>query len=574
MFVSGIDNENKTNNPTLEESMTTDEIRQMCLDSIQDFQEGTVVSGNIISLTGDEAIVDIGYKSEGVIPISEFRDISKFNVGDTINVYLEAFEDQNGMVVLSKKVADKLENWEKTVLACEEGRIIEGHIFKKVKGGFMVDIGMEAFLPASQVDIKPLKDMESFVGMSFEFKVIKIDEARKNIVVSRRILLEERRKKDRDALLQEINVGDVRPGIVKNITDFGAFIDLNGIDGLLHITDITWKRISHPSEVLAIGDSIEVVILDFDKEKERVSLGLKQKTDDPWANIEDKYPVGSKVKGKVVNMMPYGAFLELEEGIEGLIHISELSWSKRISNPAEVLSLNDEVEAMVLNMDKDQRRISLGLKQVTSNPWDTILEKYPVESKITGKIRNIASYGVFVELEDGIDGLIHVSDISWTKKVSNPSDMFKKGDTVDALVLSVDQENKKIALGIKQLSPDPWISIPEKYQIGQTVECVVTNITTFGAFAEIEENVEGLIHISQICDKNITAVTECLNVGDKVEAVIIKVDAEERKLGLSTREYFRAKEIAGEDVGAEAKEEAVAEEAPAAEAVEEAKDEE
>ena len=544
----------ETNNEQLNpatESVSVEELRQMMLDSVKDFKEGSVVGGRIIAVSGDEIIVDIGYKSEGVIAASEFRDISQVTIGDEISVYLESLEDFNGMVVLSKKIADKLQNWEKTVLACEEGRVIEGTIFKKVKGGFMVDIGMEAFLPASQVDLKPMKDMEAFVGTTHEFRVIKIDEARKNIVVSRRILLEEKRKKERDSLLKEIKVGDIRKGIVKNITDFGAFIDLCGIDGLLHITDITWKRISHPSEVLAIGDEIEVVILDFNREKERVSLGLKQKTSDPWSKIEEKYPVGTKVSGKVVNLMPYGAFLELEEGIEGLIHISELSWSKRVSNPAEILSLNDEIEAMVLNIDKDQRRISLGLKQITSNPWDNIHEKYAPEKKITGKIRNIASYGVFVELEDGIDGLIHVSDISWTKKISNPSEMFRKGDTVEAMVLSVDQENRKIALGIKQLSADPWAVIPEKYAVGQKVKCTITNITSFGAFAELEENIEGLIHISQICDRNIASVSECLKVGDAVEAEVIKVEPEERKLGLSTKDHFRALEMAGGSAAAE-----------------------
>ncbi len=534
-------NNNSNDGLDVPAAISAEDFRAMCLESVKDFKEGSVVPGTIIGITKDEVIVDIGYKSEGVIPVTEFRDLAKVQIGDRIDVYLEALEDINGMVVLSKKVADKLQNWERTVLACEEGRVIEGTIFKKVKGGFMVDIGMEAFLPASQVDIKPLRDMDPFVGVNCEFKVIKIDEARKNIVVSRRVLLEERRKKERERLLKEIQVGDLRPGTVKNITDFGAFIDLNGIDGLLHITDITWKRISHPSEVLAIGDKVEVVILDFDREKERVSLGLKQKTPDPWQKVEEKYPVGSKVRGKVVNLMPYGAFLELEEGIEGLIHISELSWSKRVTNPAEILKVSDVVDAMVLNIDKDQRRISLGLKQVTSNPWENIGDRYPVGKRIAGKVRNIASYGVFVELEDGIDGLIHVSDISWTKKVSNPSELFKKGDTIETMVLSVDQENKKIALGIKQLSSDPWQTIPEKYRVGQKVSCTITNITSFGAFAELEENVEGLIHISQISDRNVTSVGDYLKVGDTVEAEIIKIEPEERKLGLSTREYFRSR---------------------------------
>ena len=514
------------------------ELDRLLDESHRAYEEGSIVKGKIIKIDSKEVLVDVGFKSEGVIPASDFRDITKFKEGDEIDVYIDSLEDQNGMIVLSKSKADKILNWEKTVKACEENQRIQGVVYKKVKGGLMVDIGMDAFLPASQIDIKHPKDLDSYIGQTFDLKIIKISYQRRNVVVSRRQVIEEDRKIERERLLKTLKPGDIVKGIVKNITDFGAFIDLHGIDGLLHITDMSWKRINHPSEMLAIGDEIDVMVLDFDREKERVSLGLKQKTKNPWEDIDKKYPVGAKIRGKIVNIMPYGAFVELEEGIEGLIHISELSWTKRINHPSEMLAIGDTVECMVLNVDKEQQKISLGLKQLEPNPWEKASEKYKPGDKIRGKIRNITSYGAFVELEEGIDGLIHISDMSWTKKVNHPSEVVKKGDEVEAVVLDVDIDNKRIALGLKQLEPNPWDEVREKYKVGQAVKGIVTKITNFGAFVDLGNKVEGLIHISQVGTGRVEKISDVLNEGDEVEAKIINIDPDEKKIGLSIKELL------------------------------------
>ncbi len=519
---------------------TAEELKALYAQSTGEFKEGAVVKGTIVEIRRDELLVDIHYKSEGAIAASEFGDISQYKVGDTLDVFLESLEDQNGSVVLSKQKADKMQSWEKTVAECKEGKIVKGKVFRKVKGGLMVDIGgTEAFLPASQIGLKHIKNFDEFLGKIMEFKVVKINNDRKNIVLSRRQFLEDSRDKDKAKILSEIKVGDVREGMVKNITDFGAFIDLNGIDGLLHITDMSWGRIGHPSEVLKVGDTIEVQILDFDKEKERVSLGLKQRQPNPWEEVEKKFPVGTKVKGKVVNIMSYGVFIELERGIEGLIHISELSWTRRINHPSEVLAVGDSVEAMVLNVDKEGKKISLGVKQTEFNPWTVVEQKYPTGTRINGKVRNITSYGAFVELEEGIDGLVHISDMSWTRKVNHPSEILKKGDAVDAVVLTVDQKNKKISLGMKQLQEDPWDKLAQTYPIGTTVSGNITKITGFGAFVELPNGIEGLVHVSQIDKAPAQTIEDVLKEGQAIQAKVIRVEPAERKIALSIKEYLK-----------------------------------
>jgi len=530
---------------TVQESL--EDFRQLYEQSLNTIEEGSIVKGRIIKINPNEVLVDINYKSEGVIPIEEFPDIEDFKIGDEVEVFLETMEDEDGLTLLSKSKVDKSRKWERTISGCTEGAVVKGKIFKKVKGGFMADIGVEAFLPASQLDIKPVPNMDDFVGKSFDFKIIKISEERKNVVISRRELLEEQREKERARLLAEINEGDLVEGIVKNITDFGAFIDLNGIDGLLHITDMSWGRINHPSEMLSVGDKIEVMVLKFDKESTRISLGLKQKSPNPWDNVDEKYPVGKKVVGKVVNIMPYGAFVELEDGIEGLIHISEFSWTKRINHPSEILSVGEEVEAMVLSVDKSNEKISLGIKQTEFNPWSVVEDKYSTGKRVTGTIRNITSYGAFVELEEGIDGLIHISDISWTKKINNPAEVLKKGDKVDAVVLSVDQVNKKIALGIKQLTPDPWENIDEKYKIGDVVKGKVSKITGFGIFVTLEDDLEGLIHATQLSEKPPAKVEDVVKVDDEIVAVVVKIDPVDRKIALSIKEYLQNQKKAEEE---------------------------
>lgn len=511
---------------------------QLLESQFQPVKENTVVKGKVIGFSSDEVIVDVGYKSEGLIPVSEFRDISNLKPGDEINVLVESLEDENGYLQLSKSKADKMLNWEKTVAACEEGKIVQGKVYKKVKGGLMVDVGMDAFLPASQVDVKNPKNLDEFVGQTYEFKVIKVNYERKNIVLSRRAILEEERKRDKSKFFEKAQIGDVVEGVVKNITDFGAFIDLDGIDGLLHITDMSWKRIKHPSEMLSIGDTINVKILEFDREKERVSLGLKQKSDNPWDNIDDRYPVGSKVTGRVVNIMPYGAFIELEDGVEGLMHISELSWIKRIHHPSEMLSIGDNVTAVVLSLEKDTRKISLGLKQLDENPWETVSERYKPGQIVKGAIRNLTNYGVFLRLEEGIDGLIHVSDLSWSKKVSNPGEIVNKGDELEAIILSVDPENRKIALGVKQLTEDPLEIFKKQHSESSLIKGKISKVTNFGLFVQISEEIEGLVHISQIPQEDVSELNKHYKEGGDIEVKILGVDLSERKVALTLKDSY------------------------------------
>ncbi|MDA7617835.1 MAG: 30S ribosomal protein S1 [Verrucomicrobiota bacterium] len=499
------------------------------------FTAGDIVKGNIIEVRHKEVLVDIGYKSEGSIPGNEFDDIKTVNVGDVIDVLIERLEDREGMVVLSKEKAEFKQNWEKILSICNEGGTITGRVKGVVKGGLLVNIGVEAFLPASQIDIIPPKNLTSYVGNTYEYKVVKINQERQNIVLSRRELIEQERAERRAKLLAEMTPGDIRKGTVKNITDFGAFIDLNGLDGLLHITDMSWGRINHPSELLTIGQEIDVVVLDINHEKERVSLGLKQKLANPWDDIETKYPVSATVKGRVVNLVPYGAFVELEPGVEGLVHVTELSWTKRIAKPSDVLSQDQQIEAVVLGINREEQKISLGIRQLETNPWDEALDKYPPGTKVQGKIRNLTSYGAFIELEEGLDGMIHVSDISWTRKINHPSEVLKKGDEVEAVVLEIDKGNQRISVGVKQLSQDPWENIDQFYKVGDLVTGSVTKLASFGAFIGLEHDIDGLVHISQVSEERVEKIKNVLDVGQEVTARVIKIDKADRRIGLSIK---------------------------------------
>jgi small subunit ribosomal protein S1 len=499
------------------------------------FAAGNIVKGKIIEVRPKEALVDIGYKSEGVISGTEFEDIKAVKVGDEIDVLIEKLEDKEGMVVLSKEKAEFKRNWERILTICSEGGTIAGKVKAVVKGGLLVNIGVEAFLPASQIDVTTPKNLAGYVNNTYDFKVVKINQDRQNIVLSRRELIEQERMERRQKLLSEMTPGDIRKGTVKNITDFGAFIDLNGIDGLLHITDMSWRRIGHPSEILKVGQDIDVVVLDINREKERVSLGLKQKQANPWDNIEQKYPVGAKVKGRVVNMVPYGAFIELEPGVEGLVHITELSWTKRIAKPSDLLKADQEIEAVVLGINREEQKISLGLRQLETNPWDKAQEKYPPGTRVKAKVRNLTSYGAFIELEEGLDGMIHVSDISWTRKINHPSEVLKKGDDVEAVVLEVDKANQRIAVGIKQLAQDPWERIDKLYKVGDLVNGNVTKLASFGAFIGLQHEIDGLVHISQISEDRVDKIKNVLKVGQPVTARVIKIDKGERRIGLSIK---------------------------------------
>ncbi|MFC1807656.1 30S ribosomal protein S1 [Candidatus Omnitrophota bacterium] len=520
---------------TGEDSKKTQSFEEIYFQTMKELKEGEIIKGKIISISNRDVVIDIGYKSEGLIPLEEFNSPDDIKVGDEIDVLLESKEDDSGMVVLSKKKAEKIVGWETIVNNNNEGDTIKGRGIRKVKGGLMVNIGVEAFLPASQSTLRGPIDLNSLLGKELDYKIIKINKPRKNIVVSRKELLAAEREEQRQKLLGGLAKEEVRKGVVKNITDFGAFINLGGIDGLLHITDMSWGRISHPSEILAVGDEIEVMVLDFDVNSTKVSLGLKQKTPNPWEEVESKYPIGSKIKGKVVNIVPYGAFVELEKGVEGLVHISEISWTKRINHPSEVLAIGDTVETIVLSIDKNSQKISLGLKQLEANPWLDAPVKYPVGTKVKGKIKNLTDYGAFVELDENIDGLIHVSDISWTRKISYPSEVLKKGQKVETIVISVDQENMKIALGLKQLQEDPWQDYVEKYKVNSEVEGAITKITNFGIFVEFDKELEGLIHISELSEEANGNLEEKYKVGDKIKAKIIKIDNDTRKIGLSTK---------------------------------------
>jgi small subunit ribosomal protein S1 len=499
---------------------------------------GAILKGRIVEITKDHVVVDVGLKSEGLVPIEEFSDPSVVVLDGDVEVYLDQTEDENGQIVLSREKAERLRQWEYILAHCEEGSIVKGRVIRKVKGGLIVDIGMEAFLPGSQIDNKRIKNLDEYLGKTYDFKILKINIERKNVVVSRRELLEAERISKKAKLLESIHEGDVREGVVKNITDFGVFLDLDGIDGLLHITDMTWKRIKHPSEMVQLGQKLEVMILSIDREKGRVALGLKQKEANPWDHIESKYPPGTRVRGKIVNLLPYGAFIEIEPGIEGLIHVSEMSWVKNVSDPSEIVKKGDEVEAVVLSIQKEEGKISLGIKQIEHNPWDDVERKYPVNSGVRVEIKSLTNYGAFVELEPGVEGLIHISDLSWIKKVSHPSEVLRKGDVVDAVILSVDKENKKITLGVKQLSNNPWESIEKTLPVGSYVKGKVSKITAFGAFVELENGIEGLIHVTELSDQAFGKVEDVVSKGDDVTAKVIKLDPEHKKIALSIKEYL------------------------------------
>lgn len=506
--------------------------------SVASLSTGYVLKGRIVEITKDFVVIDVGLKSEGLVPINEFTDPSEIYLDNTVEAFLDQHEGEDGQIVLSRDKARRLRQWEDIVDNCTEGSIVTGKVIRKVKGGLMVDIGVEAFLPGSQIDNKRIKNLDEYLDKTYEFKILKINTDRKNIVVSRRELLEEERMTKKVEMLENFNEGEIRHGIVKNITDFGVFLDVDGVDGLLHITDMTWKRIKHPSEMVQLGDELEVLILHVDKEKGRVALGMKQKEANPWEEIEQRYPPGTHVKGKIVSLVPYGAFVEIESGIEGLIHVSEMSWTKTINDPSEMVKKGDEVEAIVLSVQKDEGKISLGMKQLEKNPWNEVEAKYPIGSSVSAEIRNLTNYGVFVEIEPGIDGLIHISDLSWIKKVSHPSEVFKKGDKVDAVVLSVDKENKKITLGVKQLGQNPWENIEKLMPMGALVKGVVIKITAFGAFVELENGLEGLIHVTELSDQPFGKVEEVISKGQEVTAKVIKIDPEHKKLSLSIKEFL------------------------------------
>ena len=514
--------------------MSISELEALINSKLPSFRKGDIVTGTILEIRPQVVLVDIGYKSEGVIPVSEFED-EEIEVGDQIEVLLESLENDEGLVVLSKEKAAHKQNWDKIVAIYKDGGLVKGKVKSVVKGGLMVNVGVEAFLPGSQVDIIPPKDLNEFVGNIYEFKIVKVNDERKNIVLSRREVIEAERSEQRQRFLETVKIGDRVKGVVKNITDFGAFVDLSGMDGLLHITDMSWGRVNHPSEMLHLGQELDVLILEVDREKERVCLGLKQLTDNPWADIEKKYPIGSKVKGRVTKLLAYGAFVELEKGVEGLVHVSELSWTKRITRPSDVLSLDQEIEAVVLNISVEEQKISLGVRQLDENPWDAIENRFPVGTVISGAVRNLTPYGAFVALEEGIDGMIHVSDMSWTRKINHPSEVLKKGDVVEARVLNIDKENQRVSLGIKQLEQDPWENIDKLFKVGDLVTGTVAKIASFGAFVNLDGDIDGLIHISQLSEEHVERVKDVIKVGQEIKARVIKVDKVERRIGLSIK---------------------------------------
>jgi small subunit ribosomal protein S1 len=514
--------------------MSDQNLSDLINQSFRTYQEGSIVKGRILEIKPQVVLVDIGYKSEGAIPANEFED-EDIQIGDEIEVLLERLENDEGMVVLSKEKAAQKQNWEKIAVVFREGGLVRGKVKSVVKGGLTVNVGVEAFLPGSQIDIIPPKDLNEYVGKVYEFKIVKINDDRKNVVLSRREVIEAERAEQRQKFLDSVAPGDKVKGIVKNITDFGAFVDLSGMDGLLHITDMSWGRLNHPSEMLSIGQQIDVIILEVNRDKERVSLGLKQMQNNPWENIEARYPAGQQVKGKVTKLVAYGAFVEVEEGVEGLVHVSELSWTKRIARPADVLTLGQEISAVVLGINKEERKISLGVRQLDANPWDEIDQRFPIGTIIKRPVRNLTAYGAFVELEEGIDGMIHVSDLSWTRKINHPSEVLKKGQEVEASVLGIDKANQRISLGMKQLEVDPWSLIDDRFKVGDLVKGKVAKIASFGAFIELEDDIDGLVHISQISEDHVARVKDKLNVGDDVEARVIKVDKTERRIGLSIK---------------------------------------
>jgi len=516
-----------------------EDLMEMYEESFRRVEEGQVVQGRVVQIDNEFVLVDIGYKSEGQVPIAEVTrpdGTIDAEVGDTIDVMMERWDDDGGVVLLSKEKASKIKVWEDIKKAYEEDGVVRGVITNRVKGGLSVDIGVPAFLPGSQVSLRSVRDLDQMVSETFEFKVLKYNQKRSNIVLSRRAILEKAREAKRAETLATIHEGKVMTGVVKNITEYGAFIDLGGIDGLLHITDMSWGRIGHPSEIFSVGDDVTVKVLNLDLERERVSLGLKQLVPDPWTTAEEKYPIASYVKGKVVSFTDYGAFVELEKGIEGLIHVSEMSWTKKVRHPSKVVSVGETVEAIVLNISAGNRRISLGMKQVVPNPWDVVGEKYPVGTTIEGKIKNITDFGVFIGIDEGIDGLVHISDISWTKRIKHPSELYKKGDVVQAIVLNIDKENERFSLGIKQLQKDPWETIPERYEVGDKITGTITNVTDFGLFVELEEGIEGLIHVSEVNREKIKTPVGRFQVGDIVSARVININPKERRIGLSIKQ--------------------------------------
>ena len=517
----------------------SDDFQTLYEESLKTLEEGQILRGTVIDITPDHVTVDVGYKSEGQIPMQEFLKRDRkvdVKIGDRIDVLLEKKESEEGLLTLSKEKADRIKVWRDISRSCREGEVIEGEIVGKVKGGLSVDIGrILAFLPGSQIDLKPVRNLDALIGQRLKFKVIKFNRKRNNIVLSRRVLLDEERKLLRDETLKNLKEGDIIEGTVKNLTDYGAFIDLGGMDGLLHITDISWGRIGHPSEKLSLGDRIKVKILHFDQEKEKVSLGLKQALPDPWESVPQKYRVGSRTKGKVVNVTDYGVFVELEEGVEGLVHISELTWSKKTKHPSKIVRIGDTIDVMVLDCDPPKRRISLGMKQVEPNPWALIEEKYPVGTKVVGRVKTVTDFGIFIGFDEGVDGLVHVSEMSWTKKIKHPGELYKKGQEVEAVVLNIDRKNERFSLGIKQLTPDPWKDVAWRYRKGEVVVGKVTNVTDFGAFVELEEGIEGLVHVSEISREKVEKPSDVLKVGDTVSAVVLHIDPHDRRIGLSMK---------------------------------------
>ncbi len=536
---------------------TNNDVENWLSDDQQAFESNKIVKGRIARIEGDNVVIDIGYKSEGVIPLNEWFDDATGEIvmpkaGEDIQVLLESVEDETGAILLSYRKAKRQKEWEMIITKHKEGDVINGMVTKKIKGGLLVNIGVNVFLPASQVDIRRPPDIGDYINRSIECKILKIDEVRRNIVVSRRKLLEDQREDLKKKLLSEIEPNQIRKGVVKNIADFGAFVDLGGIDGLLHITDMTWGRVSNPHEVVHIDQQLEVFVISVDKDREKIALGLKQKSQSPWASVADKYPMNSRHSGEVVNVMSYGAFVKLESGIEGLVHISEMSWTKRINHPNEMVSIGDQIEVQVLNINKDKQEISLGMKQVQNNPWDKVAERYPPGTIVSGAVRNLTNYGAFIEIEEGIDGLLHVTDMSWVRKVTHPSEVVNKGDNVTCVVLNVDQERKRIALGLKQMNNDPWEGdIPGRYKPGELRKGKVTKLTNFGVFVELEPGLEGLLHISELSDDKIESPEEVVKVGDEVDVRVLRVDAADRKIGLSRRKlnepYVEPEETSDED---------------------------
>ncbi len=541
------DNDTGKGGPERTQDRTTGEpgMEDWFREAVTEFEEGEVLHGRIVQVRDTEVLVDVGYKSEGMIPIEEFHRAGAVpRVGEDIEVYLESKEDAEGFVVLSKEKADKIKIWDSISQAYERGIPVEGRVVEVVKGGLSVDVGVKAFLPGSQVDLRPVKSLASLVGQSIRAKVIKLNRRRGNVVLSRRSVLEEEREDRRNQTLAMLHEGMLCTGTVKNITDYGAFIDLGGVDGLLHVTDMSWGRVSHPSEVFQVGDQIEVVVLHFDRETGRVSLGYKQKTVDPWTVVDEKYPVGAKVTGRVVSLTNYGAFVELEPGVEGLVHVSEMSWTRRVGHPSKLISVGDQIEVVVLDVNKAHKRISLGMKQVEPDPWATVDQRYTPGMRVQGRVRNLTDFGAFVELEPGVDGLLHISDLSWTRSIGHPSEVLKKGQTIDAVILNVDREAKRISLGLKQLQPDPWESVAERYPMGSRVHGKVVRLTDFGAFVELEPGVDGLLHVSQMSSRPVSRASEVVNVGDELTLMVIRVEPRERRIGLSLKDLAAEVEAA------------------------------